>query len=251
MADNPPTPETGPHLVRITDSGKIKVWVSFALSFLEENENRPIVFHTLPPAPKTKEGETASPTEAQPRTASSKMKCTTSVPRLLSVVEIVKREFVKSLEAKHSPRLAGLHQYNKIGCLEDLGLAMDAPQVEEDRATEIARALSGVNQCVAFQSAFYLTPDAPFRCQYTAEADALYENYALSVRIARAGGTGSDVSALPCPRARGLSVRFRYQPPTLRKLSKSAKMRMKKRERATKHAVAEQVADDSDAIVPD
>ncbi|KAF8056570.1 hypothetical protein FPV67DRAFT_1382302, partial [Lyophyllum atratum] len=121
--------------IRITDSGKLRVWVAFSLSFLEANEDRPIVFHTLPLKPKTAQdinaGDTAQDPAAPSRQKSSTSKAnsaTLAVPRLLSVVEIVKREFIKSLEAKHSPRLAGLHQYNEIGCLEDLETSAEEPE---------------------------------------------------------------------------------------------------------------------------
>ncbi|KAG6877564.1 hypothetical protein C0993_006061 [Termitomyces sp. T159_Od127] len=180
--------DTGAHMVRITDNGKIRNWVSFALEFLFleasvlcTNEDRAIVFHTLP-AP-TAEGA-RGPGDA-PRRLS---KATTAVPRLLSVVEIVKREFLKSLEAKRSPRLAGLHQYNEIGCVETA--------VDEDRAAEIRRALSGSNH-VKIQRTPYM--------KVTLSLKTLPE-------LAESGAT--------------------YQPPTLRKLSKSAKQRMKKRKRA-------------------
>lgn len=77
--------------------------------------------------------------------AASKSSVTSAIPRLISVVEIVKREFVKSLALKHSTRLAGLHQYNEIGCLEDLDTTDKGAGPEEDRATELAMALNGKN----------------------------------------------------------------------------------------------------------
>jgi hypothetical protein len=76
---------------------------------------------------------------------------TTTIPRLISVAEIIKREYVKVLESKRSPRLEGLHQYNEIGCLENLGLDLggDRPdETEKTRADEIILALSGRNQYV-------------------------------------------------------------------------------------------------------
>ncbi|KAG5650635.1 hypothetical protein H0H81_011532 [Sphagnurus paluster] len=210
MGENDPTSarvmNTGPHHIRITDSGKIKAWVAFALSFLEENEDRPIVFHTLPAKAKIDKDGNAIP-ETKP--SSSKAKPTLAVPRLLSVVEIVKREFIKSLEAKHSPRLAGLHQYNEIGCLEQ----PDA-STEGDRAAEIARALSGTNHVKQKQ-----TPYMKITLSNTAMPELVDQ-----------GAT--------------------YQPPMLRKLTKSAKMRMKKRARAAKQALS---ANDDDTVdmVPD
>ncbi|KAG6815868.1 hypothetical protein H0H87_010658 [Tephrocybe sp. NHM501043] len=212
MTESLPTTDTtsSPHLVRITDNGKIKAWVSFALSFLEANEDRPIVFHTLPAVPKPLAPATED--AAQPSVAANKplaefhiskmSKATTAVPRLLTVVEIVKREFMKSLEAKRSPRLAGLHQYNEIGCLEALTPPVEAAL--EDRPADIQKALSGRNHVRQKQ-----TP---------------YMKVTLSL------------TALPELVQNGAT----YQPPTLRKLSKSAKMRMKRRERVAKIATSVQ-----------
>lgn len=77
----------------------------------------------------------------------SKSLVTSTVPRLISIVEIVKREFVKAMVAKKSLRLAGLHQYNELGCLEDLGLA-NRGEEDEDRPSALARALDGKRQWV-------------------------------------------------------------------------------------------------------
>lgn len=44
--------------------------------------------------------------------------------RLVTVVEIIKREYLKVLETTRSTRLLGLHQYNEIGTLEDLGIVV-------------------------------------------------------------------------------------------------------------------------------
>jgi hypothetical protein len=64
----------------------------------------------------------------------------TVIPRLISVVEIIKREYIKLLQEKHSTRLHGLHQYNEIGNVES-----DQPeaQAEVDRDAAIAQALDG------------------------------------------------------------------------------------------------------------
>jgi len=76
----------------------------------------------------------------------SHSKVTSTIPRLISIVEIIKREFVKALAGKHSPRLAGLHQYNELGCVEDLGIVSPDADVEGDRATALQTALGGKNQ---------------------------------------------------------------------------------------------------------
>jgi len=77
--------------------------------------------------------------------------CVATVPRLISVAEIIKREHLKALAARHSLQLSGLHQYNEIGCLEDSGLLQVTSQ--EDRSTALALALEGGNQCAVFLEA--------------------------------------------------------------------------------------------------
>jgi hypothetical protein len=51
-----------------------------------------------------------------------------TIPRLISVVEIIKREYLKTVEMNDSHVVAGLHQYNEIGYLEQrqaLALALE------------------------------------------------------------------------------------------------------------------------------
>jgi hypothetical protein len=120
-----------------------------------------VVLHTLPAPPAPAETASITPQEfkhqavpqppLQPhRGALSNV--TSTIPRLISVAEIIKREYVKVLESKRSLRLEGLHQYNEIGCLEDLGLELggDKREGEDDqtRTDEIVQALSGRKQYV-------------------------------------------------------------------------------------------------------
>ena len=63
-----------------------------------------MTFHTLPPPGIPPNGKGS----------------TVTIPRLISVVEIVKREHLERLKARRSSSLAGVHQYNEIGALEDL-----------------------------------------------------------------------------------------------------------------------------------
>lgn len=58
-------------------------------------------------------------------------------------MEIIKREYIKELDKKRSPRLVGLHQYNEIGSLEES--FMSGETTEEQRAQRIAMALEGKN----------------------------------------------------------------------------------------------------------
>ena len=74
---------------------------------------------------------------------------TTTIPRLISVVEIIKREYLKTLEITHSRVLSGLYQYNEIGYLEQYE-SQDGVPSEEDRTQVLAMALEGKNQCVIY-----------------------------------------------------------------------------------------------------
>lgn len=71
---------------------------------------------------------------------------TTTIPRLITVVEIIKREYLTAMNAKRSPQLVGLFQYNEMGSLE--GKVEDEKKEEgEESAGErmkmIAEALAG------------------------------------------------------------------------------------------------------------
>ncbi|KZT57286.1 hypothetical protein CALCODRAFT_289515 [Calocera cornea HHB12733] len=124
-----------PHLLRIASHGKLKTYIAFALKFLQESHTRPLVLHTLPapskttplPAPAPAAAAVASDPPPQPFKAPAKSlaPCTTSIPRLLSVAEIIKREFVDLSYAQGQGKGKEketwvLHQYNELGCLEDL-----------------------------------------------------------------------------------------------------------------------------------
>jgi len=76
-----------------------------------------------------------------------------TVPRLISVAEIIKREYVNVLQEKRSSRMCGLYQYNEIGTLERLGVsvtpsaaASDKVTPEDLRSLQIIQALKGKNQ---------------------------------------------------------------------------------------------------------
>ncbi|KAJ7269620.1 hypothetical protein C8J57DRAFT_1468637 [Mycena rebaudengoi] len=116
--EEPPTakPEN-PQLIRIVSNGKTTAWIAFALDFLEVCSRA-----------------------AAPRVSV----VTSTISRLISVVEIIKREYVKKLELQHSSTLTGLHRYNEMGTLEDLGLGSPESQESEDARPEaIAAALEG------------------------------------------------------------------------------------------------------------
>ncbi|KAF8627883.1 hypothetical protein AX15_004199 [Amanita polypyramis BW_CC] len=229
------TSQQAAHHVRITTNGKIKSYVSFALKWFDENEDTPIVFHTLPHAflappekrernePAANENDTkqrasATTTQQPPSTKS----VTSMVPRLISVIEIIKREFLRNLAIHHSPRLAGLHQYTEIGCLEDLqkpdveaplppGDKQDGSEGLDERAMEVVEALSGKNHVKKRR-----TP---------------YMKVTLSL------------NSIPALEQQGAS----YQRPTIRHISKSAKSRAKKRARKRQEAEDSAVEADTNA----
>ena len=75
-------------------------------------------------------------------------------------MEVIKREFIKNLEKDRSPRLKGLHQYNEMLTLEELGVTVKPSRPKEDqenaveteettRSQQILQALSGRHQLVS------------------------------------------------------------------------------------------------------
>ncbi|KAJ7634584.1 hypothetical protein FB45DRAFT_789813 [Roridomyces roridus] len=203
-----PVPDSpdNPHLIRISNHGKITVWVAHALDFLDKHEDIPIVLHTLPAPSKSdlpSENPDAAPTK--PANPPSFAHTASTVPRLISVVEIIKREYVKKLDLEHSSILTGLHQYNEIGTLEELGLvapvADDQQDAETRRSQEIMAALQGKSQQVV------KTKQTPF----------------MKITLSRTKLTDLDGAT--------------YQAPLMRKISKSAKQRARRREKKTGEAM--------------
>ena len=168
------------HEMRITNHGKINAWVDFALQFFEvggvilsrhpsstqtlyvsrqANEAKALVLHTLPikqaaaqiePTTKEDTDETTAQASAtsKPGPTRNVSLPTTTIPRLISVVEIIKREYLKMMNEKMWPGMEGLHQYNEIGCLEDMD-GWNVPiqeQSAEDRASELISALGGTKK---------------------------------------------------------------------------------------------------------
>jgi len=181
--------EIQPHLIRITNHGKIQAWVAFALEFFKKNDGRPLVLHTLPASkPTAKELPAPTAPGGEPTSHVSQGKCssTSTIPRLITVVEIIKREYLKTLKLS---KLSGLHQYNEIGYLEDLQDNASG----ESRTNALVLALEGKNHLVQKQTPF------------------------MRVTLCQ--------STLPILADKGAT----YQQPAVRKLSKSAKKRIKKR----------------------
>ncbi|KAH9476027.1 hypothetical protein JR316_0011596 [Psilocybe cubensis] len=144
------TDESQRKCIRITGHGKMKQWVANSLAFLESSdENKLLIFHTLPSEldPLMSLGEESGKQVTHKAASTS----TDLIPRLISVVEIIKREYVKNLESKHTIRMTGLHQYNEMGSLQALGVRVTPAEgafeetAEVTRSRTIIQALEGKN----------------------------------------------------------------------------------------------------------
>lgn len=137
MSESATEVETGAHEVRITLHGKMQTWVGFALDFLAKNETRPLVLHTLP----AKRDKESGPEDADKDQVKRGLPpSTAAVPRLISVVEIIKREFVK---LDGTPEERTLHQYNEVGCLDEDEPPTADETGEQARRDALMKALEG------------------------------------------------------------------------------------------------------------
>lgn len=115
--------------------------------------------HTLP-APKRQQdtGNTEQLPEDAASTSSKPERermpaSTTTIPRLISVTEIIKREFLKTLPADEAQQntLTGLHQYNELGILPEEP-NVEPVDAEAERLQSLTHALTGKNQYVSTPS---------------------------------------------------------------------------------------------------
>jgi len=158
-----PPSEFESHEIRITQGGKIQLWVDYALKFFEENEEKALVLHTLPAANNGGDIKSGKMVDAgdsdeaqlqQENDIATKDKkrglspSTLVIPRLITVAEIIKREYLLAMDTKRMPNLVGLYQYNEIGCIEN-GVDNEADEEKdvgaEDRMKMLAEALEGKN----------------------------------------------------------------------------------------------------------
>jgi hypothetical protein len=107
-------------------------------SLSQENPGAMLVLHTLP---HTEQKQTKDAGEEAPAKKRRKLPSPTDdIPRLISVVEIIKREFVALVTSDKAgagnPPGTVLHQYNVLDCLS-------TPEADE---TDILSALEGKNQ---------------------------------------------------------------------------------------------------------
>lgn len=110
----------------------------------KKNDKKAIVLHTHP---KVHDNPEAPDAQQNLQDASNASVTLITTPRLISVVEIIKREYLKDLEKRRSTRLVGLHQYNEIGSIENLGSTGGSVgrETDEQRAQRIAMTLEGKN----------------------------------------------------------------------------------------------------------
>ena len=126
-----------PDSIRITRHGKLRVWIKKALDFFEvrsiahETATRPTLAQSHPDSPLVLY---SAPADVSAST----------IARLVSVVEIIKREYLKGRDVS-SGDASGLHQYNQL-LFEQQGRI---PVEGEDRGDALQLALDGHSQCVA------------------------------------------------------------------------------------------------------
>ncbi|KAH0833156.1 Arp2/3 complex, 34 kd subunit p34-Arc-domain-containing protein [Lanmaoa asiatica] len=155
-----------PDSIRITRQGKFRVWVKKALDFFENHPSRPLVLY-------------AAPADVSAST----------IPRLVSVVEIIKREYLKGRDVSAGDA-SGLHQYNQL-LFEQQGRI---PVEEgEDRRDALQLALDGHSHV---KQSF--TP----HMKITLSTKAIMRSH---------------------------EKRETYQAPVIRRMSRAAKARMRKR----------------------
>lgn len=153
------TSSTSAHKMRIASGGSIKHYVNFALTFLavshilsiisvnpvafvsqlilarQEHPGRPLILHTLPPP--------QPPTPSSSTSTSTLHPSTLTAPRLISVVELIKRSYISQLRDKKSGGkgkhgAAGLWQYTESGLVGESEI--------RDEGDDLQRAISGKNK---------------------------------------------------------------------------------------------------------
>lgn len=111
-----------------------------------------MIIHTIPAAKRDVPADKANSSAQNETSASANGKehmpqSVSNVPRLISVVEIIKREYLKQLDAIHQDhgKLTGLYQYNEIADLPD-STEVSEENREEARVAALTNALQGKNQ---------------------------------------------------------------------------------------------------------
>lgn len=122
--------------IRITRQGKIRFWVKKALDFFEVRS----IAHDTPEHPTLAQSHPSRPLVLYSAPADVSA---STIARLVSVVEIIKREYLKGRDVSTGDA-SGLYQYNQL-----LFEKQDRIPVEgEDRRDALHLALDGRSQCV-------------------------------------------------------------------------------------------------------
>ncbi|WWD17481.1 hypothetical protein CI109_101922 [Kwoniella shandongensis] len=121
------------HRMRITSGGSMSAYVQFGLRYLRENPKTPLVLHTLPPPspspqaqPKSDKSQSESSGPSKPRSLTTLLPCTTTAPRLIAIVELIKREYIAQIrkdlqrtdpegKGKGKGKGKGIWQYTECG----------------------------------------------------------------------------------------------------------------------------------------
>ncbi|KAN0093107.1 hypothetical protein V8E55_003891 [Tylopilus felleus] len=156
-----------PDSIRITRHGKLRVWVKKALDFFESHPDRSLVLYSAPADVST-----------------------STIPRLVSVVEIIKREYLKSRDVSAGDA-SGLHQYNQLLFEQQHKIPVEG----EGRADALHVALDGHS--------------------HVKQAFAPHMKITLSTKTIE----------------HSHEKRQTYQAPAIRRMSKAAKARVRKRAR--------------------
>jgi len=126
-------------LSKVFDGLHFPTYIFYLIDIIsQQNPGAMLVLHTLPHAEQqqAKDAGEEPPAKKKRKLASP----TDDIPRLISVVEIIKREFVALVASDkagaENPPGTSLHQYNVLDCLS-------TPEADE---TDILSALEGKNQ---------------------------------------------------------------------------------------------------------
>lgn len=145
--------------MRITSGGSIAGYVKFALTFLQvglthssgasksliwakENHGRPLTLHTMPATQAASSAESpAGPSVQKPH--STLGPALLNVPRLISVVEIIKRECLAALTSASDPSGKGKHRARGIWQYTESGQLSNATSGTDGETLDLARVLEG------------------------------------------------------------------------------------------------------------
>ncbi|KAF9527641.1 hypothetical protein CPB83DRAFT_855771 [Crepidotus variabilis] len=230
--------------LRVTGHGKIRAFVAHALEFLDDEDGqeilplpaRTLVLHTLPVQidPRHIENPITLPAASANVTPTHVANALSTIPRLVTVAEIIKREYVKLLETKRSMRLKGLYQYNQVRLLEDVPGVIIAHEEE-------------ISQAANLQETAEPESDAAVKAKKKQQAERLRSKQIIEALSGKNHPRQTQspymtITLSTVEKTELLKSGATYQPPTIRKISRNAKQRAKKREKKLAAAQTTEVA---------